>query len=200
MKTPERHPFGRRTPRVPRPPEPRTARRSLTPPRAWCPPPRWDTDESGSIEEREFAAALAALGLEEGASSVAAMFADFDVDSDGKISYAELKAALGGGKRKPRPRKEEPSTVGLPPAELKRLAEEKKKKKKAGGRRETRPGGGGGGGDGDGDGDAMLVSRVRAKMTGEAGRVLDTFRSFDRDGETPSHPHRPPTPVRPVHR
>jgi Ca2+-binding EF-hand superfamily protein len=56
----------------------------------------WDTDGNGSISMREFAGAMAALGLSASATEMKELFAEFDPDHSGAIDYHELKEALTG--------------------------------------------------------------------------------------------------------
>jgi Ca2+-binding EF-hand superfamily protein len=147
----------------------------------------WDVDGSGALSAAEFAAAMAALGVEpQSPEEAAANFAEFDVNADGKIDYAELRRALSqprdGSRARARRDAEKaakggPSVAGVPPAELRQRAEEKRRRARDGvvaGRRHAAA-------EEANDATPTLVAQVRAGIAKRMERVIDTFRVFDAD-------------------
>ena len=56
----------------------------------------WDEDGNGSVDRREFAEAIAALGCDAPRSETDALFASFDADGSGQVDYREIQAQLHG--------------------------------------------------------------------------------------------------------
>ena len=54
----------------------------------------WDTDNSGSIDKKEFGAALKAMGFPCGKGDLDKIFADLDPSGDGILDYNELNNSL----------------------------------------------------------------------------------------------------------
>ena len=54
----------------------------------------WDTDNSGSIDKKEFGSALKAMGFPCGKGDLDKIFADLDPTGDGKLDYNELNNSL----------------------------------------------------------------------------------------------------------
>ena len=55
---------------------------------------QWDTDNSGTVNRREFAAALAKMGMKLTVGEISILFNKIDQDRSGKISYYELRQYL----------------------------------------------------------------------------------------------------------
>ena len=58
---------------------------------------QWDTDNSGSVERKEFRKAITQLGFDAPRDTLDAVFSEMDKDGSGSVDFKELNAQLRVG-------------------------------------------------------------------------------------------------------
>ena len=121
---------------------------------------RWDEDGSGTIDPREFRSAIKAMGFDFFANDaeIDMVFADFDTDKSGEVSYKELNVAL----RK----------MKMPPQRALRRAQKGKKQHTAFQSTVAL----------DKNSDLSVQDQLRELLVKHSVRVIDLFKDWDDDG------------------
>jgi len=146
----------------------------------------WDVDQSGAISRREFAKAMAALGLQAAKEDMNRLFDQFDLDRNETIEYHELEKALGlsAARRTRLHSAPKPSVpTGMTPSDLKKQAAKKGERRKV---QRAQAGGAGGRGRGGRGGGAATkqttpLDQIREMLLQRMGRAVDVFRQLDTD-------------------
>ena len=120
---------------------------------------QWDTDKSGTVDREEFIRAVKAIGFDAPRAELDIMFDEVDADGSGAVSFGELNTLLRQGASVQIAAELQDGAV-----EIKRTAANKPFERTATLRKAT-------------------VDELKKHLASRAQRVMDLFRSFDKNGD-----------------